>query len=175
MDTRYCSTRIADSFQSMSNWNRLEDIHDAIAGNSALTPHRRNGPACAVQDLGPKIPRAPHRFSGRTALPMLETIHEPQPPDDPESPLAFSMEGHRDNHPPCSFRSSGPPAGTPTKRSTSFRMKSADRSATKTPASDYSTRNPAGSSCSSRMRPRCDRRNNQLLLVPIPDCSARKN
>ncbi|QPD04481.1 MAG: NADH:ubiquinone oxidoreductase, chain G [Candidatus Nitrospira kreftii] len=89
-----------NSFERMSNWNHLEDIHTAIAGEFPLL--RRIGetaPPAPFRISDQKIPRAPHRFSGRTALPMLETIHEPQPPDDPESPLAFSMEGTPE-HPP---------------------------------------------------------------------------
>src|SRR5206468_6463076 len=42
---------------------------------------------------GAKIPRQPHRFSGRTAMNAKKDVHEPRPPGDPDSPLAFSMEG----------------------------------------------------------------------------------
>lgn len=83
-----------DAFQKMSSWNHLDDIHAAIAGEFPIL--RRIGetaPPALFRISDQNIPRAPHRFSGRTALPMLETIHEPQPPNDPESPLAFSMEG----------------------------------------------------------------------------------
>ena len=42
---------------------------------------------------GAKIPREPHRYSGRTAMLANISVHEPKPPDDPDSPLSFSMEG----------------------------------------------------------------------------------
>jgi NADH-quinone oxidoreductase subunit G len=42
---------------------------------------------------GLKIPRAPHRYSGRTAMTAHLDVSEPRPPRDPDSPLAFSMEG----------------------------------------------------------------------------------
>jgi NADH-quinone oxidoreductase subunit G len=41
-----------------------------------------------------KIPRETHRFSGRTAKDANIDVNEPQPPDDPDSPLSYSMEGY---------------------------------------------------------------------------------
>ncbi len=49
---------------------------------------------------GFRVPRAPFRFSGRTSMHAAETLHEPRPPDDPDAPLAFSMEGRTDRMPP---------------------------------------------------------------------------
>jgi len=83
-----------ESFHAMAEWTTLEQIHTAIAEEFPVL--RRIGeaaPPAQFRISDQKIPRAPHRFSGRTALPVLETIHEPQPPQDPESPLTFSMEG----------------------------------------------------------------------------------
>jgi NADH-quinone oxidoreductase subunit G len=45
--------------------------------------------------LGQKIPRLTIEASGRTALNANINIHEQKPPVDPDSPLAFSMEGAR--------------------------------------------------------------------------------
>ena len=42
---------------------------------------------------GQKIPRQSSRYSGRTAITANLDVHEPKPPDDPDGPLAFSMEG----------------------------------------------------------------------------------
>jgi NADH-quinone oxidoreductase subunit G len=52
--------------------------------------------------VGQRIPRQSHRYSGRTAIHAAASVHEPQPPDDPDSPLAFSMEGCQ-NQPPSSL------------------------------------------------------------------------
>lgn len=41
-----------------------------------------------------KIPREPHRYSGRTAMRANINVSEPKPPDDPDSPLSFTMEGY---------------------------------------------------------------------------------
>ena len=51
---------------------------------------------------GQKIPRQPHRYSGRTAMFANVSLHEPKPPDDPDSPLSFSMEGY-DGPPPSAL------------------------------------------------------------------------
>ncbi len=40
-----------------------------------------------------RVPRQSHRFSGRTAIKAHLAVRESRPPDDPDSPLAFSMEG----------------------------------------------------------------------------------
>jgi NADH-quinone oxidoreductase subunit G len=44
--------------------------------------------------LGQKIPRQSHRYSGRTAMHAPVDMHEPAPRQDPDAPLAFSMEGY---------------------------------------------------------------------------------
>ena len=40
-----------------------------------------------------RIPRQPHRYSGRTAMYADASVHEPKAPVDAETPLAYSMEG----------------------------------------------------------------------------------
>lgn len=44
---------------------------------------------------GQRIPREPHRFSGRTAMLANVAVSEPKPPEDIDSPLSFTMEGYR--------------------------------------------------------------------------------
>jgi NADH-quinone oxidoreductase subunit G len=51
---------------------------------------------------GQKIPREPHRYSGRTAMTADLSVHEPKPPDDPDSPMSYSMEGYP-GEPPSSL------------------------------------------------------------------------
>ena len=41
-----------------------------------------------------KIPREPHRYSGRTAMHANVNVHEPKPALDPDSALSFTMEGY---------------------------------------------------------------------------------
>lgn len=52
--------------------------------------------------VGQKIPRESHRFSGRTAMHADVNVSEPKPPDDPDSPLSYTMEGYR-GEPPSSI------------------------------------------------------------------------
>jgi NADH-quinone oxidoreductase subunit G len=49
--------------------------------------------------VGQKVPREAHRYSGRTAMTADLGVHEPQPPDDPDAPMSFSMEGFQGQPP----------------------------------------------------------------------------
>ncbi len=40
-----------------------------------------------------RIPRQPHRYSGRTAMNAHVSVHEPKTPIDDDTPLSYSMEG----------------------------------------------------------------------------------
>ncbi|MFA5865842.1 MAG: NADH-quinone oxidoreductase subunit NuoG [Phycisphaerae bacterium] len=59
-------------------------------------------PPAGFRLVGQKIPRQPHRYSGRTAMTANVDVHEPQPPDDPDAPMSFSMEGYS-GEPPSSL------------------------------------------------------------------------
>jgi NADH-quinone oxidoreductase subunit G len=50
-------------------------------------------PPASFRIQGMKIARQSQRYSGRTAMYAAQTLFEPKPPDDSESPLSFSMEG----------------------------------------------------------------------------------
>jgi len=43
---------------------------------------------------GLKVAREPHRYSSRTAMRANISVHEPRASQDPDTPFAFSMEGH---------------------------------------------------------------------------------
>ncbi|MDD5250710.1 MAG: NADH-quinone oxidoreductase subunit NuoG [Rhodocyclaceae bacterium] len=76
-------------------WTRLDDVTAACA--TAIPPLRRiveAAPGAAFRIAGQKIPREPPRYSGRTAMHAQVDVDEPKPPDDPDTPLAFSMEGY---------------------------------------------------------------------------------
>jgi len=76
-------------------WNNLDDVLATISQvEPALSAARDAAPPSGFRDADQKIPREPHRYSGRTAMLANVTIHEPKPPDDPDSPLSFSMEGY---------------------------------------------------------------------------------
>jgi NADH-quinone oxidoreductase subunit G len=83
-----------------SRWKNLDEVLNAMA---AAIPAFKRAPEAAPESqfrmAGAKIPREPHRYSGRTAMFANVSVQEPKPPDDPDSPLAFSMEG-TPNEPP---------------------------------------------------------------------------
>jgi NADH-quinone oxidoreductase subunit G len=74
-------------------------LDDMIAGMVTdlpiLTPVAEIAPNETYRIDGAKIPREPHRYSGRTSMNANINVSEPKPPDDPDSPLAFSMEGFK--------------------------------------------------------------------------------
>jgi NADH-quinone oxidoreductase subunit G len=83
-------------------WAGLDDAVEAIA--TALPQFARipeAAPPGTLRVAGEKFPREPHRFSGRTAMYANMTVHEPAPPEDPDSALSFSMEGASTQPPPA--------------------------------------------------------------------------
>ncbi len=88
----------AADLKGQAEWRSLDDLTMAMAAEMAVfatipqvAPSRR-----AVG----KIPREPNRYSGRTAMLANISVHEPKPPDDPDSALAFSMESDPGLAPP---------------------------------------------------------------------------
>jgi NADH-quinone oxidoreductase subunit G len=93
---------------ALASWRWLKpdgwhDLDDVLAAMSAEFPEfaavRAAAPLASFRIAGAKIPRAPHRESGRTAEFVNINVSEPKPPDDPDSPLSFSMEGTPDQPP----------------------------------------------------------------------------
>ena len=83
-------------------WEGLDDVLAAIeSGVPALRGVRDAAPPAGFRIAGSRVPRAPHRSSGRTAIFTNLSVHEPKPPDDPDSPLAYSMEGAPLEPPPA--------------------------------------------------------------------------
>jgi NADH-quinone oxidoreductase subunit G len=92
------SGEIRASWRWLSSHHTLDDIVSAIAtAIPELAPIQDAAPSS--RHLG-KIAREPNRYSGRTSMLANLTVHEPKPPDDPDSPLAFSMESGPQPAPP---------------------------------------------------------------------------
>jgi NADH-quinone oxidoreductase subunit G len=86
----------------MSSWNNFEDITRAIAvEEDHLHGIDRVTPPASFRIAGQKIPREPHRYSGRTAMHANVNVSEAKPPVDPDSPLTYTMEGYK-GQPPSS-------------------------------------------------------------------------
>jgi NADH-quinone oxidoreductase subunit G len=83
------------------SWSNLDQVDLALASElPVFAPILKIAPPANFRIVGQKIPRQPHRYSGRTAMLAQISVHEPKPPDDPDSPLSFSMEGYEGEPPP---------------------------------------------------------------------------
>ncbi|HWR73506.1 MAG TPA: NADH-quinone oxidoreductase subunit NuoG [Nitrospirota bacterium] len=79
----------------------LDSLRRSIAEElSVFNPILDSAPPAEFRINGAKIPRQSHRFSGRTSMQADTDIHEPKPPEDHDSPLAYSMEGYEGDPPP---------------------------------------------------------------------------
>ncbi|GAA4424506.1 NADH-quinone oxidoreductase subunit NuoG [Pontibacter saemangeumensis] len=86
--------------EQISNWHGYDDIVKAIAKETPeLKGIGKVAPSSEFRITGQKIPRAPHRFSGRTAIVANVHVSEPKPSEDPDSPLSYTMEGYRGQPP----------------------------------------------------------------------------
>jgi NADH-quinone oxidoreductase subunit G len=85
-----------------AGWQALDDVLAALAQEApACAPVRGLAPPAAFRIAGLKVAREPARHSGRTATDANITVHEARPPDDPDSPLSFTMEGFQGQPPPA--------------------------------------------------------------------------
>lgn len=92
--------RIQESWRWLSDWPDLDSAVKAVStGVTDLRNIFEAAPSANFRAAGEKFPRESHRASGRTAMFANITVHEPKPPDDPDSPLSFTMEGNPDQPP----------------------------------------------------------------------------
>lgn len=88
--------------QAAKNWASLDDVINSMLEELPWSaPLAEIAPPETFRIDGAKIPRQPHRYSGRTSMRANISVSEPKPPDDPDSPLAFSMEGFKGIPPPA--------------------------------------------------------------------------
>jgi NADH-quinone oxidoreductase subunit G len=81
-------------------WNRLDDIVESMANElPVFSKLKKYKPDADFRMLNTKIPRQTMRFSGRTAMNANIEVSEPKLSQDPDSPLAFSMEGQQEMPP----------------------------------------------------------------------------
>jgi NADH-quinone oxidoreductase subunit G len=83
-------------------WLNLDDVTAACAREiPGLQPILSAAPTSEFRIHDQKIPREPHRYSGRTAMLANISVHEPEPPEDTDTPFSFSMEGYLGHPPPA--------------------------------------------------------------------------
>jgi NADH-quinone oxidoreductase subunit G len=81
-------------------WSTLDDPLAAMAEElPQLAPAVAAAPSSKFRMAGAKIPRESHRYSGLTSIHANISVVEPKPPDDPDSALAYSMEGSSEQPP----------------------------------------------------------------------------
>ncbi len=84
----------------LAELNTLDDIVDAlVADYPELQAVKDCAPSAAFRIDGMQVARQPQRYSGRTSMLADQTVHEPKPPIDVDSPLNFSMEGYHGEPP----------------------------------------------------------------------------
>ena len=75
-------------------WSSLDDVLNDLAKEEPQFAAVVNAaPSSKFRVDGAKVPREPHRASGRTAMTANLTVVEPKPPVDPDSALSYTMEG----------------------------------------------------------------------------------
>ncbi|MHB8993977.1 MAG: NADH-quinone oxidoreductase subunit NuoG [Armatimonadota bacterium] len=94
---------IADMIEARDGQQPWDSVDDLILQADKLPELAGMAQAAPLSDfriVGQKLPRQTERNSGRTAIHANETVHEPPPPDDPDAPFNFSMEGNQVSPPP---------------------------------------------------------------------------
>ena len=77
-------------------WKNFDDVTRAMAASEPrFKDVAQITPPSDFRINGQRIPREPHRYSGRTSMLANVNVSEPRPPDDPDSPLSYTMEGFR--------------------------------------------------------------------------------
>jgi NADH-quinone oxidoreductase subunit G len=83
-----------------ADWQAVDSVQKALAqALPALASVPQAAPSAGFRMAGEKVPREPHRYSGRTAMHANLNVSEPKPPEDRQSPLSFTMEGTPDQPP----------------------------------------------------------------------------
>ncbi|MGO9014895.1 MAG: NADH-quinone oxidoreductase subunit NuoG [Dissulfurispiraceae bacterium] len=81
-------------------WMTLEDIARTMEKDIPVFGGiTKSAPPAEFRVVGQKIPRQPHRQSGRTAMHADISVIEPKPAEDTDSPFSFSMEGYEGQPP----------------------------------------------------------------------------
>lgn len=83
------------------SWKNYDDVVAELAREEHVFEGvTKIAPPASYRIAGQKIAREPHRYSGRTANLANINVSEPKPPDDPETPFSFTMEGYQEEpHP----------------------------------------------------------------------------
>jgi NADH-quinone oxidoreductase subunit G len=92
--------RAAQTAAKSSDWDDL--VMDIAASDLIFADLPQDAPLATFRINGQKIARQPMRFSGHTSMHADRSVSEPPPTTDPDTPLAFSMEGS-ERQPPAAL------------------------------------------------------------------------
>lgn len=93
------SDLIPNASAEAGEWQTLDEVVSAIAKQIPVLAGIEHA-APSRKQLG-KVAREPNRYSGRTSTLTNISVHEPKPPQDADSALAFSMESGPQAPPPA--------------------------------------------------------------------------
>ncbi len=76
-------------------WRSLDDVTaDCARSFAVFEAIPAAAPGAGFRIAAERVSRAPHRYSGRTAMRAHLDVHEREPAQDPDAPFSFSMEGY---------------------------------------------------------------------------------
>ena len=88
------------NLQNERTLNNLDEFIDALIQDyPQLSAVKDAAPDASFRIAGQKIPRQSHRYSGRTSMLAHINVSEPKPPEDPDTPMSFTMEGYQGPQP----------------------------------------------------------------------------
>ncbi len=93
---------MAAGHNDFKEWDNLDAVVGAVNREAAaLRNINVAAPTSRFSISGMKMSRSSARYSGRTAIRAHENVHEQKPPDDPDAPFTFTMEGFSGLKPPA--------------------------------------------------------------------------
>ncbi|MDA1074238.1 MAG: NADH-quinone oxidoreductase subunit NuoG [Proteobacteria bacterium] len=85
---------IQPAWRWLSDFEHIDDVLHACAALPAFEGLEAVSPEAGYRTAtNSRVPRATHRFSGRTAATAHVSVHEPKTSVDTDTPFSFSMEG----------------------------------------------------------------------------------
>lgn len=81
------------AWETLASWRSSEEVRASLAAHPAFIGLDGVAPGPDYRERGRKLQRQSHRYSGRTAMHAHEHVSETAPPQDPDSPYVYSMEG----------------------------------------------------------------------------------
>lgn len=92
---------MAAGYNDFKEWHNLDAVVGAINREvESLRNINEAAPSSRFRIADMKMSRASTRYSGRTSIHAHENVSEQKPPEDPDSPFTFTMEGFSGFKPP---------------------------------------------------------------------------